>query len=61
MKANGERHYLWRAVDHKGELLASFVSKTRDRKAALKFLKSASPWGGLTPSLPTGCAPLAGC
>src|SRR6056297_4102733 len=38
---NGERHYLWRAVDHEGELLESFVTKTRDRKAALKFLRKA--------------------
>jgi len=36
---NGERHYLWRAVDHEGEVLESFVTKTRDKKAALKFLK----------------------
>ena len=39
MKINGERHYLWRAVDHEGEVLESFVTKTRDKKAALKFLK----------------------
>jgi putative transposase len=39
VKINGERHYLWRAVDHDGEVLESFVTKTRDRKAALKFLK----------------------
>ena len=39
VKVNGERHYLWRAVDHEGEVLESFVTKTRDRKAALKFLK----------------------
>ncbi|SDL49875.1 IS6 family transposase [Aliiruegeria lutimaris] len=38
-KINGERHYLWRAVDHEGEVLESFVTKTRDKKAALKFLK----------------------
>ncbi len=36
---NGDRHYLWRAVDHEGEVLESFVTKTRDKKAALKFLK----------------------
>ena len=41
MKTNGERHYLWRAVDHEGEVLESFVTKTRDKKAALKFLKKA--------------------
>ena len=39
MKINGEMHYLWRAVDHEGEVLESFVTKRRDRKAALRFLK----------------------
>ena len=41
VKINGERHYLWRAVDHEGEVLESFVTKARDKKAALKFLKKA--------------------
>jgi putative transposase len=41
VKINGERRYLWRAVDHEGEVLESFVTKTRDKKAALKFLKKA--------------------
>ena len=35
MKINGERHYLWRALDHEGEVLESFVTKTRDKKAAV--------------------------
>ena len=39
VKINGETHYLWRAVDHEGEVLEVFVSKRRDRKAALKFFK----------------------
>ena len=39
VKINGERHYLWRAVDQEGEVLEAFVSKKRDRKAALKFLR----------------------
>ena len=39
LKINGERHYLWRAVDHEGEVLESYVTKKRDKKAALKFLK----------------------
>ena len=34
-------HYLWRAVDHEGEVLESFVTKRRDRKATLKFLRKA--------------------
>lgn len=41
MKVNGGTHYLWRAVDHEGEVLESFVPKRRDRKAALCFLKRA--------------------
>ena len=41
VKINGERHYLWRAVDHEGEVLESYLTKTRDKKAALKFLKKA--------------------
>ena len=39
VKINGVTHYLWRAVDHEGEVLESIVTKTRDRKAALKLLK----------------------
>ena len=39
VKINGERHYLWRAVDHEGEVLESFVTKARDKNAALKFLR----------------------
>ncbi len=39
VKINGEMHYLWRAVDHEGEVLESFASKTRDKPAALKFMK----------------------
>jgi putative transposase len=39
VKINGERHYLWRAVDHEGEVLESFVAKRRDKKAAVKFLR----------------------
>ena len=32
-------YYLWRAVDHEGEVLEAFVTKKRDRKAALRFLR----------------------
>jgi putative transposase len=34
-------HYLWRAVDHEGEVLESYVTKTRDKAAALTFVKKA--------------------
>ncbi len=39
VKINGETHYMWRAVDHEGEVLESYVTKRRDSKAALKFLR----------------------
>ncbi len=39
VKINGVKHYLWRAVDHEGEVLESFVTKQRGKKAALKFLR----------------------
>ena len=39
VKINGETHYLWRAVDHEGEVLESYVTKRQDRKAALKFIR----------------------
>ena len=38
---NGERQYFWRAVDHEGEILESFMTTKRDEKAALEFLKKA--------------------
>jgi putative transposase len=31
VKVNGEIRYLWRAVDHEGEVLESFVTKDRDK------------------------------
>ena len=39
VKINGEIHYLWRAVDHEGEVLEALATKRRDKKAALKLLK----------------------
>jgi putative transposase len=41
VKINGVMHYLWRAVDHEGEVLEVFATKRRDRRAALAFLKRA--------------------
>ena len=41
VKINGETHYLWRAVDHEGEVLEAYVTKRRNRHAALKFLRKA--------------------
>jgi putative transposase len=41
VKLNGEMLYLWRAVDHEGEILESYITKTRDKAAALRFMKKA--------------------
>ena len=37
MTINGERYYLWRAIDHEGEVLESVVTKRRNKRAALKM------------------------
>ena len=39
VKINGKLCYLWRAVDHEGEVLEAVVTTKRDKVAALKFLK----------------------
>lgn len=53
LRINGETHYLWRAVDHEGEVLEVFATKRRDRKAALKFLKRAMKRYGRTVAIVT--------
>jgi putative transposase len=45
VKINGELHYLWRAIDHDGEVLECYVSKRRNKGETLKFLKTRCPWG----------------
>ena len=39
VKVNGKLCYLWRAVDHEGEVLEAVVTSKRDKAAALKLLK----------------------
>jgi putative transposase len=39
VKLNGEMVYLWPAVDQEGEILESYVTRTRDNDAALRFMK----------------------
>ena len=55
VKINGVKHYLWRAVDHEGEVLESFVTKTRDKTAALKFLRKSLRRHGRTETIVTDC------
>ena len=53
VKVGGEMRYLWRAVDHEGEVLESFVTKARDKAAALKFIKKALQRHGRTGAIVT--------
>ena len=39
VKVNGKLRYLWRAVDHEGEVLEAVVTSKRNKAAALKLLK----------------------
>jgi len=55
VKINGETHYLWRAVDHEGEVLEVFATKRRDRNAALKFLKRTMKRYGRPQTIVTDC------
>ena len=41
MTPNGGMVYLWRAVDHEVEFLESYITKTRDKRAALTLPKKA--------------------
>ena len=45
VKINGATHYLWRAVDQEGEVLESFVTKKRDKKAAEPVRRAAEAIG----------------
>jgi putative transposase len=53
VKIGGEMHYLWRAVDQEGEILESYVTKTRDKKAALAFIKKALKRHGCVETITT--------
>ena len=53
VRINGKQKYLWRAVDHEGEVLESYVTETRDKAAALKFIKKALKRHGRTKAIVT--------
>ena len=53
VKINGVQHTLWRAVEHEGEALEPYVSKHRDKKAALKFLRKLMKRHGRSEALVT--------
>jgi putative transposase len=53
VKIGGEMHYLWRAVDQESEILESYVTKTRDKKSALTFIKKALKRHGCVETITT--------
>ena len=48
----GERMYLWRAVDHEGEVLDMLVQRRRDDRAALRLMRKLLKKQGFAPKLP---------
>src|SRR5215472_5221727 len=45
----GERMYLWRAVDHEGEVLDMLVQRRRDTRAALRLMRKLLKKQGFAP------------
>jgi putative transposase len=49
----GKRMYLWRAVDHEGEVLEILVQRRRDKHAAFRLMRKLLKKQGFTPKLLT--------
>src|SRR6202162_1439589 len=49
----GKRMYLWRAVDHEGEVLDMLVQRRRDKRAALRLMRKLLRKLGFAPQLLT--------
>ena len=47
----GQRMYLWRAVDHEGEVLDMLVQRRRDKRAALRLMRKLLRKKGFAPKL----------
>ena len=47
----GKRMYLWRAVDHEGEVLDMLVQRRRDTQAALRLMRKLLKKQGFAPKL----------
>ena len=50
---NAKRMYLWRAVDHEGEVLDMLVQRRRDKRAALRLIRKLFRKQGFVPRLLT--------
>src|SRR5437879_9100574 len=49
----GRQMYLWRAVDHEGEVLDMLVQRRRDKRAALRLMRKLLRKQGFAPTLLT--------
>src|SRR5438876_1579901 len=47
----GKRMYLWRAVDHEGEVLDMLVQRRRDTRAALRLMRKLLKKQGFAPKI----------
>jgi putative transposase len=50
VRIGGERTYLWRAVDHEGEILDILVQRRRDKRAAVKLMRTLLKKQGFAPA-----------
>src|SRR4030095_15888602 len=51
VRISGKRMYLWRAVDHEGEILDMLVQRRRDARAALRLMRKLLKKQGFAPKL----------
>src|ERR1700751_4906640 len=51
VRIGGKRMYLWRAVDHEGEVLDMLVQSRRDSRAALRLMRKLFKKQGFAPKL----------
>ena len=51
IKIDGQRHYLWRAVDEPGQVLDILVQKRRNTRAAKRFFQKIIKKEGCTPKV----------
>ena len=53
VRITGKRMYLWRAVDHEGEVLDMLVQRRRNKRAAVRLMRKLLKKQGFTPKLLT--------
>ena len=51
VRITGKRTYLWRAVDHEGEILDMLVQRRRDTRGALRLMRKLLKKQGFVPKL----------